>query len=97
MARADAGQCCDEIEHGFVAHSVIDELAAATGLDQSRTAHLLQVLRRIGNRDADAICQGLHAALALRQSFQQLQAMLVRDRLCDRGELSEQLAFGARA
>jgi hypothetical protein len=40
MALSDVGQRCDEIEHGLVGHSVVDEFAAAASLDQSRTPHL---------------------------------------------------------
>src|SRR5581483_4016431 len=97
VALADAGQRSNEIEHRRIRQSVVNELALAPGLDQSRAPHLLQVLRGVRDRKPSTACQRLDAALALRQGLEKLQAMLMRDRLRHRSELTEQQSLWAFA
>lgn len=57
------------------AQAVVHMLAVAAGGHESRPAQLLQMLRRVGHRQASQFSQPLDRTLTLRDVFQQDQAM----------------------
>jgi len=85
----DSAQRRHEVEHGLVGERA-DELAFAAGGDDPGPPHLLQVLRRVGDRAAGSLRQDLDAPLALGQLLQEFEPMRVRQRFGDGRELGEQ-------
>src|SRR5712691_6205842 len=69
-----------EIEHGLVGERVEDELALAPSDHDPHAPHLLQVLRRVGDRQAGSLRQDLDVPLALSQLLQELEPMRMRKR-----------------
>jgi len=64
------------------------------GFDETGAPQLLQMLRRIGDGQADPLRQHLDIALTLGELLQQLQTMSMRHRLGHRGEAGEQRDLG---
>jgi hypothetical protein len=52
------------------------------------------MLRRVRNREAGSAGKNLNRALALRNEFQQFEAMPVAQCFCNGGELSEERLLG---
>ena len=86
----DSAQRRHEVEHGLVGERAEDELAFAAGGDDPGPPHLLQVLRRVGDREAGSLRQDLDTPLALGQLLQEFEPMRVRQRFGDGRELGEQ-------
>ena len=82
------------VKHGVIRQAVEHELGLPPRCHEPRTPQVLQVLRGVGDREAGPFRQRLDAALALGHELQQLEAMLVRHRLGDGGELGIEGAFG---
>jgi hypothetical protein len=72
----------------------VHEFPVAPVGNKTGPTHLLEVLRRIGNREPSAICQHLNRALALGKLLQQFEAMSMTKRFGDSCELGKQHQFG---
>ena len=81
-------------QHRVVRQAVEHELGLPPCCDQPRTPQVLQMLRGVGDREPGAFGQRLHAALALSDELEQLEAVLVGDRLRHGGELDVEVALG---
>ena len=84
-------------QDGVIREAVEHELGLPPRRDEPGAAQVLQVLRGVGDREARALGEHLHAALALGDQLQQLEAVLVGDRLGDGGELDVEIALGIPA
>ena len=84
------------VEHGRIAQPIDDAFAVPARGEQAGSAHQSQMLRRVGDRQSDALGQRFDASLALGEQFQNLQPVAVAERLGDLGEAGEQRAFGIR-
>ena len=87
MCFSDQTNGSESCKHALVGQLVMDELAVALGGDETRPAHGLQVLRNIGNRQAEFHRQRVDAAGALRQMLDQLQPLRIAERFGDKGKL----------
>ena len=59
-------------------------------VDERRLPKRLEMLRCVGERQADLAREGLDRALSLGQQFQKLEAVRARERFTDTGELPVQ-------
>jgi hypothetical protein len=59
-------------------------------VDERRLPKSLEMLRCVGERQADLAREGLNGTLSLGQKFQDLEAVRARERLPDAGELPVQ-------
>lgn len=78
----------EEERHAVSGETILDVLPLALCSNQARGAHLLQVLRRVGQGDAGGVREHLHASRALPEQIEQLQADGARERLSDAGQLA---------
>ena len=90
VALGDPAQRRQEVEHRVVVEPVVDELALAPVRHETRTPHVLKMLRGVGDRQARPLRQRLDGALALRELLQQLEAMRMPKRFRDGRKLREQ-------
>ena len=84
-------------QDGVVRQAVEHELGLPPRRDEAGTPQVLQMLRGVGDRKPRTLRQRLHAALALGDELQQLEAVLIGDRLGDGGELGIEVALGVSA
>jgi hypothetical protein len=80
-------------DHLVARQAIEDMLAVLTRADQPGMPELLQVLGGICDAQPRDLGQRLHAALALGEEFQQLQAVGTAQGLPDPGELGEEGVF----
>ena len=96
-AFGDAPERGQQFENCIVCKAIEHELAFAPDSKQSCAAHLLQVLRGIGDRQFGAIGEDLDAPLALRKLLKKSKPVRVRRRLRHGCELNEQSLLWALA
>ena len=84
----DNPECARQFEDRVVGEAVVDVEALLAALDQAGLAQSLEVLRGVGDREADLDRERLDGALALREELQNLEAVRARQRLPDAGELA---------
>ncbi len=93
VALRNSPERCQQIKNGLVGQSVEDELAVTPCGDDPGASHLLQMLRRVGDRQSGPFCEQLNAALALSQLLHQLEPVRVRQALGNSRKLNEQGAL----
>ena len=90
VALGDPLQRGNEMQNSVIGELVIGKFARTPCCDQPSAPQMLEMLRRIGHRQAGALGEDFDAALALGNLLQQFETVGMAKRLGDDGKLREQ-------